>query len=387
MVALIVGQSPLLRALSEKLPEQWWQVPCEGDIVTKTQYLIDHPAPPRERGGGIVFASVPADWSKVSAKGWRVFWCDRGQQPLGTIQIPNSAANQSVNDMAKRFWGKEIADSRRVGELLMGRTQTIATLLFVTGFTGGVGKTTTAKRTAERAAEKGVRTLLIDGNMTQSSLRSFFDPARQRDVNTIADWHPGQPPTKGGTPGRLFGINYDLVFAPPARITVEWDRYAGIIDAARRTWQFVIVDLDRVSAADLTDPNTAGGALLTPYVRGGDLALFIIKAGRQTQGDAMNALSILPAIGLPRECVAIKDTIPIGLENYQQFDYSPYGTFIGTERQSDRSGKLLAAGQSNWTDPDLDTVRDKLLDWALPDHGFARPAHDEKKKKERRLFH
>ncbi len=120
--------------------------------------------------------------------------------------------------------------------------------------------------------------------------------------------------------------------------------------------------------------------MVVPYVLAGDLCLVIVKAGVQTQGDALNLLSAFPRYGLPRECIGIKDTVPVGMTDYRPLDYSRYGIFLGVEYQTVEAGNLIASGKSNWADSNLDLAREQTLEWVLPDKGFE-PAKFEVKKK------
>ncbi|WP_417179975.1 hypothetical protein, partial [Alistipes putredinis] len=153
------------------------------------------------------------------------------------------------------------------------------------------------------------------------------------------------------------------------------------IEEARKLWDFVVLDLDRISADDLQDSTTAAGGMVVPYVLAGDLCLVIVKAGVQTQGDALNLLSAFPRYGLPRECIGIKDTVPVGMTDYRPLDYSRYGIFLGVEYQTVEAGNLIASGKSNWADSNLDLAREQTLEWVLPDKGFEPAKFEVKKKK------
>lgn len=368
MVAFIVGHGRLLDVLQERIPEKRWRTPMGRSPSEQAAFLAANPVPEGRRG--YVFTTEPANWSQASQAGWHVLWCEPGEIPYGTMPLGEKALSHSLQDMARRFWNVDIADRRLVGDIMLGKAADLAACLSITSVTGGVSKTTTSKRTAERAAENGVRTLLVDANQRQSSIRSFFDPMKRMEVNTICDWRQGEKPQKGANPGKLFKVRYDLCFAPPSGMTVEWDHYAEYITQARRVWDLVIVDFDRVSVADFYEPDTAASQLIAPSCKSGDPVLFIVKAGRQTQGDAISLLSRLPELGMPRECVAVKDTIPEGMDSYHRIDYSKWATYLGGEHQTPQAGARIAAGESNWPDPELDHTRELLLDWVMPDAGF-----------------
>ena len=82
----------------------------------------------------------------------------------------------SVADFARTYWGIQLADKRLVVDILQNKVKETAVLLPITSNTGGVGKTTSSRQLADRASQAGLRVLLIDGNIRQSSQRSFFRP-------------------------------------------------------------------------------------------------------------------------------------------------------------------------------------------------------------------
>lgn len=79
----------------------------------------------------------------------------------------------SVADFARTYWGIQLADKRLVVDILQNKVRDTAVLLPITSNTGGVGKTTSSRQLADRASQAGLRVLLIDGNIRQSSQRSF----------------------------------------------------------------------------------------------------------------------------------------------------------------------------------------------------------------------
>lgn len=368
MVCYIVGGGHLSDTLRRELPDARWRVPSGRDPVEQAHWLTTRPVPPGRHG--FVFASQSAPWAQVRDAGWRVYWVGDGREPFGTEPLPAVALQAPVSDLAYRFWHVRVADKRLVIDVIEGRTRRAGTVLCVTSNTGGVGKTVSSRRLAERAAQQGLATLLVDGNMLQSSQRSFFDPAHNKPLATIHEWR-GDDARNAVNRGRTLGVPYDVTFAPPVGVTVAWGDYMSFIREARKLWQFVVLDLDRISAADFNDPSTAATNVVQPFVTGGDPMLLIVKAGVQTQGDALGLLAAFPDAGLPRELVGIKDTIPVEMDGqYHRLDYTRYGTFLGAERQSAQAGQLIARGESGWSDPGLDVVRERVLAWALPDAGF-----------------
>lgn len=373
-ISLIIGGEGgghgLLGTLRGRLPAKRWRVPAGDDPATQIRFLIDNP-PPKGMDGE-VYTDVQGDWMRVRGVGWRIVWCGNSRAPVGTVQLDEERLYQSVGEFSAEVWGMTVPDMRMVGDVMLGRTSDVGVVLYVTSATGGVGKTTGSRRLCERAAQHGVRPLLVDGNMGQGSQRSFFDPGGSKALNSVANWRPGMDTRAGANRGETLGVRYDLACAPTPGTVITWDAYRQYIREARKLWPFVVVDLDRISAKDLRDRTTAAGSLVVPALRSHDPCLFIVKAGAQTQGDALGVLKMLAsrAMNVPRECVGIKDVMPPGMDSYKRSDYRQYGTWLGCERQTAEAGMRIASGASNWADPGLDETRERVLAWALPGRGF-----------------
>lgn len=366
-ISRILGSGKLFKIIAAHVPANKCLIQTGSTNNDKLRYLLKVSD---TAGKKILFTDYPQNYQPLAKRGWIVYWCAVGRPPIGTTKMSNEILSQPVQNMVKQFWHIDVIDKRLIGDIILGRVEHLAPVLFLTSASGGVGKSTSAQRIADRASAQKIRTLLVDGNMRQSSQRSFFDPLHDKQVNTIAAWSENKSPVVAANHGRDFNVNYDIVFAPPAGVTVPWELYSQYIDRARTKWDFVIVDLDRISPADLTDDTTAGGILLAPHVLSGDSCLFIVKAGMQTQGDAVSVLRAMNGEGFPLECVGIKESVPETISQYPKIGYSKYGTFLGVEKQTANAATHIANGESNWTDSDLDYVREKTLHWVLPEAGF-----------------
>ena len=387
MRALIAGDAGVLGVLRGVVDRSRWEVPVVDEPGAQVAFLEAHPVPAGRRG--VVLASRAGEWMRAARAGWTVYWCvpetGRGV-PYGTVPLPGEWTGLSVGAFASLLWpGCGVVDSRVVGDVMLGVSGALGVLLSVASNTGGVGKTTTCRRLCERAAERGVRALLVDGNVLQGSQRSFFDPQRRMAVRTVGDWRPGADARRGANPGRALGVGYDVAFAPPVGSGGSWEPYGPFLSAARRLWELVVLDVDRIDADEVRDPASMAGGLVVPSLLAGDPLLLIVRAGRQTQADAVNLLGALPATGASRELVGVKDCLPIGMDEdaYTRLDYSRWATFLGVEHHTARAARLLAHGESDWEDPGLDLVRERTLAWAMPGRGFDPTAFEPDHTKER----
>lgn len=392
MRSVVSGNAPLLAELKKRVPERRWATPAGESYAQLAPFLVAHPVPAEAKG--VVFTSTSGDWLKVANAGWTVYWCDPNvPAPYGTQPVEREHADWSMVDLCAEYFHVHVTDKRLVGDIVQGRTNKMGVMLCVTSNTGGVGKTTSSRQLAQRASEMGVSTLLVDGNIRQPSQRSFFDPQHTMSLRTIADWHEGMRmnPRMGATHGaKALHVGYDVAFAPPPGASVTIDHYNRYIAQARRLWQLIVLDLDRVSAADLTDRATMAGGLLVPAVRNGDLALVIVKAGGQTQADATTLLDAFSHLQLPRERIGVKLTIPTDLDGvdhdtFLAFDYSRF-TFLGLEQQTVAAGRHIARLDRHWDDPQLSEARERTLAWALPDAGFTPDRYRAQSKKHKGWF-
>ena len=384
-VRLLVGTGGLIGELQSCIPAKYWQVTESTSPEAVIDALLANSSHAPE---GTVFVNVSANWAEAQRAGWRIVWCgSRTHPPVGTIPLPRNMQEMALADFAERFWRVHITDRRRVIDIIAGRVSQVSPVMFVTGGSGGISKTVTARRLAERSAAKRIPTLLVDANATQGSQWSYFrEPAEAR---TIADWQIGDRPTAGANRGRDLGVGYDMCFAPPASVRVPWRNYRDYIARARELWHFVVVDLDHITADMLEDEDTAAGALLTPGLKGGDLCQYIIKAGVQTEADGMRVLGPMLDAGIPRENIGIKLVAPegvdlSGVEEYRD-KFSKYGVFLGVDTFSNQAGMHLMNGDNNWPDPLLDHTREETLKWAFPESGFT-PEKFQRKQKKRGLF-
>lgn len=374
MLMLVLGESGLAGILSDHLrsagvDSRQWGMPHEARGVAAVRLLASFPPPD---SSGVVFTSVRASYVGAVAAGWRLVWCGEGEAPDGVEPMPGMWAGLSVAEMVERLWHVRVVDRRLVADVLAGVTRSVGVVVFVSSATGGVGKSVSSRRLCELAASKGVRALLVDGNQSQDSQRSFFDPAHRLPVRGVADW------VEGGVSdcvvgGKTLKVGYDVAFAPARLVKVDWGVYERFVRAARREYELVVVDLDRMGAPDLGDSGSAAGGLVVPGLLRGDCLLFVVRAGVATARDAMNVLVGLKSCDVDSGLVGVKECCPVGLDDYPKVKWGRLGCFLGVESWSMRAAGCLARGESGWSDAGLDSVRLRVFSWLFPERKVKEP--------------
>lgn len=131
-----------------------------------------------------------------------------------------------------------------------------------------------------------------------------------------------------------------------------------------------MLDLDRISADDLDDRENIANGLLLPYIQSGDPCLVIVKAGRQTQIDALNLLTALLSIIFRRNSSESRTPFRSDCKVTDDSTIRDTERFSEPEYQTVEASNHIANGDVRWDDPGLAFARENILNWALPDRGF-----------------
>lgn len=172
--------------------------------------------------------------------------------------VRDNFTNTNLDGLAHIFGDEEndpyATRKRRKGELLIPYARK-----------GGVGKTTMSLALAHRAASRGLRVVLIDGNRGQSDLRVILR-LTQRNLPSIYDAAVTNDPKRAilspeminhGRSENLDPIHFAFVSAPPASeladpTVVTADLYRQVVEAARRVADLVVFDTQIIESHDTT---------------------------------------------------------------------------------------------------------------------------------------
>ncbi|MFR0574929.1 hypothetical protein ACLUWS_06785 [Bifidobacterium boum] len=178
----------------------------------------------------------------------------------------------------------------------------LAPVTFITGGSGGLGKSTTARAIAHALGLRRMRTVLIDGNPGQQSQRAFLRIQTGGLEDAALDSIAGALIMPNRThaafallPGPADPMRGDLV-----------GLYGSAITALQPSCDAVIVDADRVDPTLWNTPTTFAGGVMRPMI---DLGLarmiFIIGSAGSQLDDGLDALA---AIHQPQRVLAIAQT-------------------------------------------------------------------------------
>lgn len=211
---------------------------------------------------------------------------------------------------------------------------------FVSGGSGGVGKSFTARALAQTLGAHGYVTLLVDGNPGQQSQRAFLnvdDTHGIEDVEIVGAMQTVIRPrdinaTFGFLPGPIAPHDPYLL-----------DRYGDALTRLDGSCDFIIVDTDRLDGTQWDDPSTFPGGLIRPMMEQAHARLvFRIGQSGSQLDDGMAALS---TVSTPQQTITIAQT----------------GT--GRKPRSDHEWTSMLAGLSAYAGTDLwDTNTARIID-------------------------
>lgn len=221
----------------------------------------------------------------------------------------------------------------------------LAPVTFVTGGSGGLGKSTTARAIAHALGLRRMRTVLIDGNPGQQSQRAFLKIRTGGLEDAALDSLPNALVMPGQThaayallPGPVDPRRGDLVAL-----------YGSAITALQTSCDIIIVDADRVDPTLWATPTTFAGGVMRPMI---DLGLarmvFIIGSTGSQVDDGLDALA---AIHQPQRVLALAQcgqlAKPRPEAGWRQVT-APVAHFGGTCQWDKTSTRMLDQGRSGY---------------------------------------
>lgn len=180
---------------------------------------------------------------------------------------------------------------------------THAALAFVTGGSGGIGKSGNARMLAAALGATGRHVVLVDGNPGQQSQRAWHRIGADRMLEN-AQWldtlesaiimprHTGQP--------------YALLPGPADPLAAGMnDLYGTAIFRLRETpgIDLIVVDADRIDPTQWDDRRTFAGHVIRPFMETG-LARMLFRIG-QTGSQMEDGLRALDAVGMADRVCAV----------------------------------------------------------------------------------
>lgn len=140
-------------------------------------------------------------------------------------------------------------------------------MTFITGGSGGLGKSSTARALAHALGQAGYRTVLVDGNPGQQSQRVFLrlDDAHGLEYATLADLKRTLV-----MPDRTHAAFAFLPGPGPAAGPDITGLYGNALIALRSAADMIVVDADRVDPTLWDDRTVFAGGVMRPFVEHGN---------------------------------------------------------------------------------------------------------------------
>lgn len=248
---------------------------------------------------------------------------------------------------------------------------TKATLIFVTGGSGGIGKSAGARMIAHAAGLTGLRVTLMDANPGQQSQRAFLH---------IDDRYALEHAYDQGLPGALAGPR--AVNAPFAFMAGPADPYApdmpgmymDVLLALQGLCDLIVVDADRTDPTMWEDARTIPGGLVRPIVSqtGARILFRIGQSGSQVD----DGLAALDSIRMP-ERTGVVAVCPTGVRPLSDSRWrgmlDGMGRYLGCDGWSQDSVRLIDEGRTGWPAGAQPAWLLAVLEWAGVDASALKP--------------
>jgi capsular exopolysaccharide synthesis family protein len=197
----------------------------------------------------------------------------RSKLPLYVVTMPDTIESEVMRQLRAKI------------VLAAGGTQ--PRVVTVASYDSGDGKTVTASNMALAAAQSGLRTVLIDGDMRKGDLHEIF---RLPNVNGLSDILASRDDLEKVLSPTLLDSGYDnLAIVTSGRTTgdpaalVSGPRFAKTVEILRRQFDFIVID----SVPTIGGPDTAFLAECS------DGVVIVVHAQRTTQAALRRTLQML----------------------------------------------------------------------------------------------
>lgn len=250
-------------------------------------------------------------------------------------------------------------------------------IIFVFSGKGGVGKTTTARTLAQRAATGwGKHVTLVDANSGQGDQRTFLrlSDTDLPDAYSVALGSPAEdvlisPAQVNSHRGSLLApVGFALALAPQPHLAnhelVTGEIYTQIVDAAAQISDLVVVDLQMIDAGHVESKTSFAATLVLPQLQTGAFGLGLTEGSKESMRNLRYVLEQLrdraPGADL-LSAVTLHDPSNGFDVDEAKRRLEETTSFVGVTTSSPHLKGSLAAGVIDPTDPSIVGVLDETL--------------------------
>lgn len=224
--------------------------------------------------------------------------------------------------------------------------------IFVTGGSGGIGKSSGAREVAGLLAERTVnglqRVALVDANLAQQTQREFhrIPPDRGLETAVLSD----DILDAMVTPNEM-GVKVPYAVLPgpldprPDNMPRLLDVLGRSIGQLTRLCDWTVVDLDKIDRVLLADSESVCGMVMLPWVDGGNARIIYKLASTPDKlADGMEALQALNRPGSTGIVGVVTPGGPDPTEEQWRAKTQGLGVWLGVEHWTVDSGASIAQG-------------------------------------------
>lgn len=221
-----------------------------------------------------------------------------------------------------------------------------ATIIFVTGGSGGIGKSSGARMIAHAAGLTGLRVTLVDANPGQQSQRAFLHAGDRYALEHAYD--QGLPEALAGP--RAVNAPFAFMAGPADPYAPDMPRmYTDVILALRGLCDLIVVDADRTDPALWEDKRSIPGGLMRPMCAHME-ARVLFRVG-QSGSQVDDGLAALDAIRMP-DRTGVTAVCPTGVRPLPDSRWrgmlDGMGRYLGCDRWDADSLRLIDEGRTGW---------------------------------------
>lgn len=276
--AWIVGENAFAHACFAHV-EARERITVPGVTVwDQVRRLCEREAP----AGGMVCACVSAEWEKVQAHGWQVYWCGPGVCPAGCMPLPDMVQSWTIDFFVRTLWGHVAKDHAEtvmtVREAVHEFRLALHRVCVVAHTSGGVGASHLARDICCCASTVVSSVVLWDMTSTGSQ-ESFLHGQREGvECRSCVSWRPHYDLHEGMTSGKECGLAFDVSCSPLTN-GLRSDHLLSLCqqfgEAVRDQYDLTVIDTDCLTRFACEDPSSFWSSLWMPWHHAGDYLLYL----------------------------------------------------------------------------------------------------------------